>query len=231
MTTFTVGAHNLHDEAGVPTFFADVLFFTEAIAPTIRAKAARQIAHAKARLAGYSIIVCPEQRDLVIAYRRRLFRLKSRSYTKYVDGWAKVTPNRGTFVVFAEHRASGVVVPLIVEHRINAAFPPYVRSQGAPHETAFRKESWAKHTNGTEHTIDDLKASGHPLICAGGDLNVPLNVSGYDGHLHELGAGRLHFDRLGCSQHISGLEVLSRSGSDHNRIRAKVTAALPKEKP
>lgn len=218
---FTLGGHNLHDEAGIPTFFADVIMFTEAIAPTIKAKARQKIAHAKARLAGYSIAVCHEQPDLVIAYRRRLFRYKSRSYTKYVDGWAKVTPNRGTFVVFVEGRVDGKPYAFVGEHRINAAFPPYVRSQGDRQETEFRIAAWRRHTKGTLDTIDQLEASGFHVQAAG-DLNVPVNTSGYQGYLHELGIGQIHFDRVGSSDHIGRFMVLSREKSDHSRVLATV---------
>lgn len=219
---FDLGAHNLHDDAGIPTFFAHVVLFTEAIAPTILAKARQKVAHAKARLAGYAVITCHEQRDLVIAYRRRMFKIVGRSYTQYVKGWAKVSPNRGTFVVFLRHRETGVVVPALVEHRINAAFPPYVRSEGAPKETEFRKDMWRKHTDGTLGTAAALEKQGYQLLVAGGDDNVPTNVHAYAGQLNEVGPGKIHFDRLACSQRIDHFEVLSVENSDHHRVRAHV---------
>lgn len=220
--THTFGGHNLHDDAGVPTFFADVLIFNEAIAHTIRAKAAQRVAHSVGRLAGFGIQVCGPQPDLVVAWRRRLFHYKGHGYTKYVDGWAKVTPNRGTFVVYLEHRETGQLVAVVAEHRINAAFPPYVRSQGSKRETRFRIRSWEAHTAGTLGHVDWLKDSGY-VVLAGVDLNVPKDISGYQTHLHEVGPGVLHFDRLGCSATIGGLEVLSNADSDHPRVRATVT--------
>lgn len=214
MTTFSLGAHNLHDEAGVPTFFADVVIFTEAVAPTIKAKAKQRAAHAKARLAGYSIAVCAQQRDLVVAYRRKLFKITGRSYTQYVDGVPRVSPNRGTFLLFLQPRAGGSQIVIVAEHRINAAFQPWIRG-----ERAFRIRMWRKHTDGTLETIRRLKDSKYQ-VAAGGDLNTPHGISGYEGKLREAGE---HFDRLGTTGEFSLVDVLSRKGSDHNRIRAVVT--------
>ncbi len=214
MSTIHLGAHNLHDEAGVPTFFADVVIFTEAIAPSIVAKARQRRAQAAGRLAGFSTAVCAQQRDLVVAYRRKTFRLTGRSYHRYVEGVAKVTPNRGTYLVFLEHRETGTPVVVVAEHRINAAFQPWIRG-----ERTFRTKAWWRHTDGTLETIQRLKDSGYTIL-AGGDLNTPHGVSGYEGKLGEVGDG---FDRLGSNGRIGRFERLSRQGSDHPRIRALVT--------
>jgi hypothetical protein len=222
---FSFGTHNLHDEAGVPTFFAEVLIFCEAIAPTIIAKAKQKLAHIEGRLGGYRIVVCAQQRDLVVAFRRRHWQITGRSYTRYVNGWAGVSPNRGTFLVFLRHRATGLLVVVVAEHRINAAFPPYVRSKGAPKETHFRVVSWRTHTTGTLETCARLEDSGF-LVLAGGDENTPHGVSAYENQLREVGN---HFDRLAISHagQLDNVEVLSRERSDHNRLRAEARLPVP----
>lgn len=214
--TFTLGTHNLLDDEGTPSFFCDAILFTEAVARTVRARARQRWAHAKGRLRGYRIVTCRQQPDLVVALRRRLFKVTGASYTKYVDGVPGVTPHRGTFLVFALHRPTGIPCVFVDEHRINAAFPPFVRG-----EAKFREAAWKRHTAGTLDTVDRLKDSGY-LVPAGGDLNTPHGVSGYRAVLREAGT---HFDRLGVSApaHIRDIEYLSRKGSDHPRLRATVT--------
>lgn len=217
---FTFGTHNLHDEAGVPTFFADVVIFTEAIAPTIIAKAKQKAAHAKARLAGYSIVVCHQQPDLVIAFRRRLFKRRGPlSYQRKVDGVPKVTPNRGTAWLPLEHRVSGDLFAVEAEHRINAAFRPFIRG-----EAAFRRDAWHRHTAYSCDLANRLRDSGY-VVLPGGDLNTPRHQAGYPGvrGVQELGE---HFDRLAVTPRwswcIDRLTQLSRKGSDHPRLRVTV---------
>lgn len=211
MSSFTLGTHNLHDNAGTVTPFADALLFTEF--PVTPGRRAVQVA--RLRVAGYAVIACKPQPDLVIALRRRLFAYRSSSYERFVDGVPKVTPNRGTFTVFAKHRASDVMQAFLCEHRINAAFPPYIRG-----ERAFRHASWSLHTHGTLSIIRRLLGSGFP-VHAGGDLNTPAHVDGYRlEQLHERGRS---LDRLASSsQRISAAEYLGASGSDHPRLRATV---------
>jgi hypothetical protein len=224
MSSFTWGGHNLHDEAGIPTMFADAVIFTEAIPHTIvddlarqttKQRAARAARHTKLRLTGHRVIVCREQPDLVLVVRRRLFKIKGRSYTKYVDGIRRVTPNRGTFVVSAEHRPTGQPVAFVGEHRINAAFRPWIRG-----EREFRQAAWKRHTDGTWNTITRLKDSGY-LVPAGGDLNTPHGIPGYPVWMTERGEG---FDRLGLAGngHMGPARLLSRKGSDHPRIVAEI---------
>lgn len=202
---FTVGAHNLHDETGTPTFFADVQVFTEAIPARIRAALPKT----------HRMVVCKRQPDLVVVYDRRIFRrqLRPLRYAKYVDGWAGVTPNRGTFTVPLIHRATKRKVRVNAEHRINAAFPPYVRG-----EPDFRREHWHEHTAGTLKIMERQDAKGF-LVVSAGDDNTPNGVRAYPGW-DETGE---HFDRIGSNARLSGLDVLSRVGSDHPRIRATVT--------
>ena len=122
----TIGTHNLHDETGVPTWFADAIGFTEAVPSTIRARKRARWAKARARLAGYAIRVCSHQRDLVMALRRRHYKVLGTSYVPVHDGKAEVTPHRGTFVVRTQRRtgllrrARGRREVFLLAHRVNA---------------------------------------------------------------------------------------------------------------
>jgi hypothetical protein len=206
-TVLTIGTHNLHDESGRPTPFADVVLFTEAVEDRLLSWIDR------AR--GYDLIVCREQPDLAIAYRRRLFKPEAGEYRRAHAGVAGVTPHRGTFAVDGE--LLGHDATLIVEHRINAAFPPYVRG-----ESVFRRTCWATHTDLTLGVIRNRKRAGH-LVIAGGDDNTPRSERGllaYRGELQEVGH---HFDRLAVSHkgaRLYGATYLGRVGSDHPRLRA-----------
>lgn len=211
--SYTLGTHNLHDHAGEPTFFADAILFTEAIAPTIRAKVAIRWRFAKLRLRGYRVVTCRQQRDLVWAGRRRLFAVKGQTYDKYVDGRPGVTPHRGTWCVFCVNRDSGDSEVFMLEHRINAAFEPWIRG-----EAAFRTRAWLRQTAGSIDTAMRLKHNGH-RVNAGGDPNTPPDELAYRGRLHEVGRG---LDRLASTARLTNVRVLSRKGSDHHRLVATV---------
>lgn len=199
------GTHNLHDTTGKATPFADVIIFTEAIPALVKEQLPPD----------YRVVVCRSQKDLIIAYRKNSgFKraLRRPRYHKIVDGVAKVTPNRGTFWVYGKLNGKKCVV--IAEHRINAAFPPYIRG-----EDRFRKAMWIKHTAFTTRLIDRLKAAGK-IVLAGGDLNTPRGVKGYTGSLTEVGD---HFDRLGVhGVKARSPKVLSKEGSDHNRLVVEI---------
>jgi len=202
------GTHNLYDYAGTPTPFADIIVFTEAIPARVKD-------HLEPK--GYKVVVCRAQKDLCIAYKKGgPFKrtLRPTGYRKIVDGIAKVTPHRGTFWVHGNYNGKPAVI--IAEHRINAAFPPFVRG-----EDVFRKSMWVKHTAFTLTLIKRFKDAGK-IILAGGDLNTPRGVKGYSGRLVERGG---HFDRLGFHGVEAGpVEVLDyKAGSDHPRIRAKIS--------
>lgn len=213
---FTLGTHNTLDGEGRESMFADLLFFTEA-ALTPRD-------HARFIARGFGLLECPEQRDLAIAYRRSLFRRRDRiHYHRVVDGVAGVTPNRGTAWLTLEHRATATAIAAVWEHRINAAFPPYVRG-----EPVFRRKAWHDHTDHTLDLIDRLVTSRY-LVLAGGDVNTPDGVRGYWPAL-ERG---FHFDRLALRVEPDGnphelpwslgpTEYLSNLGSDHPRLRVQV---------
>lgn len=198
---FSVGTHNLHDDAGTPTLFADLLSFTEAIPELVREVLAGS------RHVG---VFCAEQPDLVVCFDRAVFRKAGKTaYRRYVDGVAKVTPNRGTFTVPLEHRDTGQLVTFNAEHRINAAFPPYVRG-----EAELRSDAWRRHTAGTlSSMVRQLKRGELPV--SAGDTNTPREIAAYPGFA-ELGRG---FDRIGSSSRLTDPTYLTRKGSDHPRLR------------
>lgn len=210
---FTVGTHNLHDSAGTVTLFADVIVFTEAVPRRIRHKVRATLERSIARARGRRVMVCRGQRDLVVVFRRRRFTLAGKpSYAKYVDGVAKVTPNRGTYTVPLRIRGTDRVVFVNAEHRINAAFP----SQPDRGEREFRSDAWRRHTGGTLHTM--ARQAKAAVTVSAGDTNTPRNVRAYPQY-NEAGHG---YDRIGSSARLTDPQVLSRKGSDHHRLRATV---------
>lgn len=202
--TITLGTHNLHDTAGRPTFFADVLLFTEAVPELLREHLSK----------GYDLRVCGQQRSLAIAYRTDVFEPHRQQYRMAHGGTEKVTPHRGTFGLHGE-LASGRPLTLLVEHRINAAFVPFVRG-----EARLRADHWRTHTFLTLDWAAELKRAGD-LVLAGGDTNTPHGFSAYRGALPEVGRG---YDRLAGSPDIDLIrpEYLGKAGSDHPRLRATV---------
>lgn len=196
MSRLTLGTHNLLDGAAPATAFAQVVFFTEAGPPDL------------SHLAGWDVYTCQQQRDLVIAVDPKLGWKLERHYKKAHWGVRKVTPNRGTFWLTDDVAK----VALINEHRINAAFPPYIRGEGP-----FRRLAWELHTRMTLRIIKRLKKKGY-IIYAGGDLNTPFSVRGYKGVLNEAGIGH-RFDRLGSTEPFRRVAFLSKLGSDHHRLK------------
>lgn len=189
----SLGTHNRLDGAAPMTRFADIIFWTETT---------------PGRLDGYVTHVCDRQRDLAISVNDTGSTLVPH-YKKAHWGIPKVTPNRGTYWL-TNDRAK---VALLVEHRINAAFPPFKRGEGL-----FRKTMWEMHTRMTLRIIRKLKKQGY-TVYAGGDLNTPVGVSGYRGVLNEVGR---KYDRLGSTRELVNARRLSRLGSDHFRLRAEV---------
>lgn len=204
--TFTIGTHNLADESGLPTAFADVIGYTEAAVLGLLARYAEWTEKRQ-------LIVCQAQRSLALSLKKDLFRITERMYFRAHEGEARVTPARGTFIVKTIHRPTGRKVAFVLEHRINAAFPPFVRG-----EDKLRETNWRKHQKLTLHTIRVLKQENYTVFALG-DLNTPSDVEGYAGHLTELGHG---YDRIACSRDagLADFQRLSRVGSDHHRIKA-----------
>jgi hypothetical protein len=212
--SFLLGTHNTLDAAARPTMFADLLLFTEAVITA----ADRE----RFRRAGFALLVVRQQPDLAIAYRRSLFaRAGAIGYHHVVDGDPLVTPNRGTAWLPLTYRPTRDPFTAMWAHRINAAFPPYVRG-----EPEFRRRMWR------EHTAFDLDLIARrrrvSTVAAGGDANTPEGVDAYPGS-----AERGHrFDRLALEPHhvhdaprwqIGDAQYMTAIGSDHPRLRARVT--------
>lgn len=221
----TWGVHNHHDEEGIPTFFADVVGFTEAITSNVKEVARRQKkAVRNARLAGYRVITCQSQRDLVMAFRRRHYKLRGQEYILVHGGRAEVSPHRGEWAVTLQERVgvlrrpTGDMVTFVWGHRVNAAFPPFIRG-----EKIWRARNWQEHDTVSNRMIEKYLAKGH-RVRAGGDPNTPKSkiagqwVDAYEALEHEVGRG--HFDRLASSDEIVDFDVLSKKKSDHHRMRA-----------
>lgn len=214
----TIGTHNLHDETGVPTFFADAIGYTEAIPGTIRARKRARWAKAAARLAGYTIRVCSHQCDLVMALRRRHYKVLGTEYVAVHGGVAKVTPHRGTFVVRTRRRtgrlrrARGRREVFLLAHRVNAAFPPFKRG-----EARDRQQWWTAHERTDAELANQYRAAGW-VVHILGDLNTPHGVRGTR-LPHEAGVG---FDRIASTVRLRDRQYLSRKGSDHPRLRATI---------
>lgn len=194
-----LGTHNTLDGRAPATDFADVLLFTEAIPRKVRHELCDS----------HDVYVCRFQSDLIIAIRKTLAQEHVRSHYRLVHpGIAKVTPHRGTFwlTLLLEGRPTAV----LVEHRINAAFPPFKRG-----ERWYRPRMWRLHTRVTMRIIARHRRKGRRVL-AGGDVNTPHGVKGYPG-LHEVGD---HYDRLASSTRLTDPQILSRMGSDHPRLKA-----------
>lgn len=197
-----IGTHNTHDETGLPTPFAQVIFFTEAIPSEVREELEQD----------YHVYTTIWQRDLVIAVDRRCnWEFRRKRYRLAHRGYAKITPHRGTFWVIGI--LDGWMTVLVAEHRINASFHPFVRG-----EPILRPRLWRKHTDLTLGKVREWKARNW-VVHAGGDLNTPNGVNGYEGALTERGKG---YDRLGSTKRLGEAEYLSPVGSDHRRMRVKV---------
>lgn len=213
----TIGTHNLHDERGVPHLFADAIGYTEAVARGIRAKVRAHRARTRARIRkGYTVRVCRRQRDLVMALRRRHYKVTGTRYVPVHDGRRKVTPHRGTFVVETIRRkgrlrrAKGRREVFLLCHRINAAFPPFKRG-----EARFRSQRWTEHEQTDAELVAHYQAMGY-VVHLLGDLNTPPGVKGTT-LPHEVGHG---FDRIASTRRLYAVVRMSRAGSDHHRWRA-----------
>lgn len=220
------GTHNLHDDAGIPTFFADVIGFVEAAPEKIKARGRKSRARrAKHALAGYRVLVCKQQKDLACAIKRQHYKVTGQQYELVHGGRAKVSPHRGEWAVETRERVGvlrrpkGRKVAFVFGHRVNAAFPPYIRG-----EADWRHKMWDAHDATSNGMIAHYLAEGW-VVRAGGDPNTPKHkvngkwVRAYRALKHEVGMG--HFDRLASSDPIEDFTTLSRMGSDHPRLRAE----------
>ena len=182
MASMKIGTHNLHDTTGVATPFADMIGFTEAIPRRVKDQIRKT----------HKLYVCGFQRDLIIAVRRdEKIRKVVKHYRPVHGGIPLVTPHRGVFWITYERWVAGAWVRefFLVEHRINAAFPPYRRG-----EQWLRTRWWKKHTKISQRIITRLVEKKGRRGSGGGDVNTPAGVDGYpDAPVQEFGD---HFDRL-----------------------------------
>jgi hypothetical protein len=154
---------------------------------------------------------CAKQKDLVIAIHKRLKpRVLGNQYKMSNPGIKLVTPKRGTWRL--DVSLLGVAVAVIADHRINAAFAPFIRG-----ERLLRPRFWKRHTRITKDMIRAAKANGR-IVLYGGDPNTPKNITAVGNVLqHEVGDGK---DRLASNVALTDVRVLSKAGSDHHRLRA-----------
>lgn len=201
----TFGGHNLLDGKGRASGFADIIGFTEA--PSVL-EVLRDLGPE------YYAKECGLQKDLVIAWRKdRDIRIKGDRYFPAHPGRKLVTPARGTwkirFGVLSED------VEVILDHRINAAFPPFIRG-----EKVFRLAMWKLHTGISKALARRAKRRGH-IVVALGDPNCSPSMTAYGKVLpHEYGAPEK--DRIASNRRLVDGETLSKEGSDHHRIRAGI---------
>ena len=199
----TLGTFNTLDGKGTVVPFADIILITEGVPKKVR----RELK------ATHHVYVCGFQRDLIIAIRKTLDPTRVvKHYRPVHGGRRKVTPHRGEF--WLTLRLAGDDSAVQVGHWINAGFPPFRRGEGE-----FRQSMWRKHQRIALRIIARHVRRGR-TVYAGGDANAIPSVRAYDGVLHEVGD---HFDRLASTRPLRDLETLSRMGSDHPRLRARVS--------
>lgn len=198
----TLGTFNTLDGKGTVTDFADLILITEGIPKKVRHELRET----------HDVYVCRFQRDLAIAVRKTLAQERVRKHYRLVHpGIAKVTPHRGTF--WLTLRLEGKPTTILVEHRINAAFPPFRRG-----ERFYRPKMWSLHTKITLRIIRRRIRKGDE-VHGGGDVNAIRGIKAYRGVLHEVGTG---FDRLASTKRLTDVEVLPKNGSDHHPLRARL---------
>lgn len=196
--------NTLDGEADESTFKKDVIIFTEAIPAEVRRELSKT----------HMIYVCADQKDLVLAVHRRLKpRLRYQEYRKANRGIPKVTPKRGSWRTRIELLAIDRWIDGVWDHRINAAFPPFIRG-----EKLIRSRFWKKHTSITKDMLRAAKKAANEFttVLYGGDPNTPVGVTAVGNVLaHEEGTGK---DRLASNRKIQGFTVGPKNGSDHHRI-------------
>lgn len=199
----TIGTHNTLDGEARETGFADIIIFTEAIPKEVRAALEKT----------HKVWTCQQQKDLVLAVAKRLNpRMLDQEYKLSNFGIPKVTPKRGTWMPRLE--LLGVLVSVVIDHRINAAFEPWIRG-----EKLIRQRFWKRHTRKTKNLIRKAKKRGDVVIY-GGDPNTPKQITAVGNVLNwEIGDGK---DRLASNRQITNVKVLSKAGSDHHRLRGTI---------
>lgn len=205
----TFGTWNTLDgKADESTFTKDVIIFTEAMPAEVRRELGKT----------HAIYVCQDQKDLVLAVHRRLKpRMREQDYRKAHGGIPKVTPKRGSWRTLIELTAIDRWLDGVWDHRINAAFPPFIRG-----ERIIRSRFWKKHTRITKDMLREAKALANEftLVAYGGDPNTPERVTAVGNVLaHEEGTGK---DRIAANRPIKDFTVGPKNGSDHHRISGSI---------
>jgi hypothetical protein len=200
----TTGTHNLHDE-DLAIGFADILFFTEAIPDEVY----------DALSEDYVVNVCRWQKDLIICWRKGLDIKDLGSGYRFAHiGIVKVTPRRGTYI--KKVRLNGAKTKLLCHHRINAAFPPYIRG-----ESRLRPLFWRRHTKMDVRYARRSIRRGWQIL-TGGDPNTPKDVLAWRGLLDEAADG---FDRLGSHpRRLRNVTQTKAKEAVHPRLSATVAA-------
>ena len=199
----TIGTHNTLDGKADESGFADVIVFTEAVPREVRRELEKT----------HKVWACQQQKDLVLAVAKRLNpKMLDQEYKLSNFGIPKVTPKRGTWMPRLE--LLGVVTSIVIDHRINAAFAPWIRG-----EKIIRQRFWKRHTRKTKALIRKAKGRGD-VVVYGGDPNTPKQISAVGNTLNwEVGDGK---DRLASNRQITNVKVLSKDGSDHHRLRGTI---------
>lgn len=186
-----IGTHNLdvHTGKAEATPFADWLLFTEAVRGEVR----------KDLPADYVVDECTRNRSLVVAWHGEAFTKHRGIYVPAHPGLRKVTPRRGTYAVLGEDRG-GRKTALVVEHRINAARPPYRRG-----EASLRKMLHAIHSANTKRLVRHLVKASY-VVFVGGDPNLPKWERAYPYLPVEVGRNVGHgLDRIGSTKPLGGV--------------------------
>lgn len=196
--------NTLDGKADESTFTKDIILFTEAMPAEVRRELGKT----------HMIYVCADQKDLVLAVARRLGpRMRFQEYRKAHGGIVKVTPKRGSWRTRIELTAIDRWLDGVWDHRINAAFPPFIRG-----ERIIRSRFWKKNTSITKAMLREAKALANEftLVAYAGDPNTPTNVTAVGNVLaHEEGTGK---DRIAANRKIEDFTVGPKNGSDHHRI-------------
>lgn len=215
MTTATFGCHNLHDGGAKPTWFADILGFTECDAPAVSdaaVKSGRDDFHT-------------QNRTIALVTPKGWFKNPVVEWHRAHDGDSDVpTPARGDLVVYDVEDRS--VPACIVSHRINRNWSE--RTQ-RPRLRGWwrRRRLWWKHRRSTQAIIRDLKSRGY-LVVAMGDMNArpgkdrdgkPLYRAFSRKLMREVGT---RLDRIAATPPIAftSVDYLGDADSDHPRLRA-----------
>lgn len=211
----TFGLHNLYDEHGDPTAFADVIAWTEAIPRTVRQRLGLQRPPAK----DYRTYAPREIPGVALSWKDNIIEIQDKGFRIAHPGSSKTpkTPQRGTVWVDGVHILTRIPFRFIAGHRINNAF---FQMDGKPDRggNPERRRLWAHH-QAMDAKLTGVAEAAHRVVVIGEDGNKP------EGEVFLGLAETQHgYDRIGWSKdhriRLQDVETLSREGSDHPRKRA-----------